>query len=100
MLSQIQAAADEIKNIPITQPLPTTPGTSHGAVQIDEALRKQVQKWCRPLQDILVQFDLHCPHLQAQIDQGWLAVALEKLVSNALKAMADGGTLTVSSERG
>jgi len=99
VLSKTEAAADDIKNIPITQPLPTTPGTSHGVVEIDDALRKQVQKWCRPRQDIHVQFDLHCPHVQAQIDREWLEVALEKLVSNALKAMADGGTLTVSSER-
>jgi signal transduction histidine kinase len=99
VLSKIEAAADDIKNIPITQPLPTTPGTSHGVMEIDDALRKQVQKWCRPRQDIHVQFDLHCPDVQAQIDREWLAVALEKLVSNALRAMADGGALTVSSER-
>lgn len=99
VLSQIETAADDIKNIPITQPLPTTPGTGHSVVEIDDALQKQVQKWCRPRQDIHVQFDLHCPHVQAQIDREWLEVALEKLVSNALKAMANGGTLTVSSER-
>jgi signal transduction histidine kinase len=42
---------------------------------------------------------LQCAGDRVAIDQDWLEIALEKLINNAFKAMADGGQLKVTSKR-
>lgn len=65
---------------------------------IDEELEPFIKSRCRHDEDIKIVFDLNCPTIAVNIPPYWLQIALEKLVSNALKAMPTGGTLTISTE--
>jgi signal transduction histidine kinase len=66
---------------------------------IDPELQKTVTRWCCDREDVGQIFKLQCPGVKVKIPPQWLKVAMEKLVNNALKAMPQGGRLTVSTER-
>lgn len=96
VLGMIEEAVKAIQGIPIVQQLPPDPRTAT-AVDLDAALRSQVQRWCRSRPEIELVFDLKCDGIRTHMDRDWLDVAMEKLVNNALKAMPDSGRLEVSS---
>jgi signal transduction histidine kinase len=99
LLDLIEEATNEIQHIPLTSQLPVTPGAVQTPVEIDGALREQVEKWCKRRDDVERVYHLGCATVQAAIDREWLDVALEKLINNALKAMLEGGRLEIASER-
>jgi GAF domain-containing protein len=96
LLAEIENAIRTIQSIPVLQELPSEP-RSTTRLDLDAALSKQVRRWCRSHPRIEPIFDLRCEGVRSHIDEGWLEVALEKLVSNALEAMPHGGRLTVVS---
>jgi GAF domain-containing protein len=99
LLDAIEEATKEIQHIPVTSQLPVTLGAVQSPVEIDDVLRKQVEKWSRRRDDVERVYHLGCAGVRAAIDQEWLEIALEKLVNNALKAMHDGGRLEITSEQ-
>ena len=96
LLARIEEAVKAIQGIPIVQRLPSEPRMT-AALDLDAALRKQAQHWCRSHPAIELDFDLRCGGIRTHIDEGWLDIALEKLINNALKAMPNGGHLEVAS---
>jgi signal transduction histidine kinase len=96
LLTEIEEAVKAIQGIPIVQRLPSEPRMT-AALDLDAALRKQAQHWCRSRPAIELDFDLRCGGIRTHIDEGWLDIALEKLINNALKAMPNGGHLEVAS---
>lgn len=98
LLDKIEEVMRAIQDIPIAQPLPSKPGLTGNKHDLDAALREQVPHWCRPQPQVKLVLDLHCAGLRAHIDKEWFDVAMEKLVTNALKAMPEGGQLKVTSK--
>jgi GAF domain-containing protein len=98
LLSKIEEMMRAIQSIPIAQQLPSKPQmTTELELDLDAALKEQVQRWCRAHPQVKPIFDLHCTGLRAHIDKEWLDVAMEKLINNALKAMPEGGQLKITS---
>lgn len=97
LLTKIEGAIKAIQGIPIVQKLPSEPPMTT-ILDLDAALRKQVQRWSRSHPEVELVFDLKCGGVRAHIDKEWLDVAVEKLINNALKAMPDGGQLTIASQ--
>ena len=96
LLVNIDEAVKAIQGIPMVQKLPSesrTPTT----LNVDNALSIQVPRWCRSNSKVEPIFDLECEGIRTYIDEEWLNVGLEKLISNALKAMPNGGQLGVAS---
>lgn len=97
LLQRMEETVRAIQGIPLAQPLPTKPQKTT-ATPLDEAIRAQVPRWCRTHPQVEILFDLNCPNQQAHIDEQWLEVAMEKLIDNALKAMPEGGQLTIATQ--
>lgn len=98
VLAEIERIAEEIEGTPFPLPLPAKPITIPWPVAADTVLREKVHDWCRQARDVKIDFQLDCGETMIAIDREWLEAALQKLVNNALKAMPQGGTLTVSSQ--
>jgi GAF domain-containing protein len=96
LLAKIQDAMKAIQDIPIVQRLPPEPRMTT-TLDLDAALRDQVQRWCRSHPEVGLIFDLNCEGVRTHIDKEWFDVAMEKLIKNALKAMPEGGQLKVTS---
>jgi GAF domain-containing protein/CheY-like chemotaxis protein len=96
ILAKADQVAVAIQSIPITADLPGGPGAA-GPLLIDPALQDEVKKYAHAHASVQIEFDLGCPGVKVAITRGWLGVAMEKLVNNALKAMPDGGQLRVAS---
>lgn len=97
-LGRIGTVAGSIRSVPFTSQVPAVPGTSQVPTLVDQELARFVERLCHERRDVALQLALRCPGVEIGIHPQWLRVAMEKLISNALKAMAGGGTLTVSTE--
>ncbi len=96
LLTRIEEAVRAIQGIPMVQKLPSE-SRSTTTLNIDHALRVQVPRWCRSHPEVEPIFDLKCEGVRTHINEEWLDVGLEKLISNALKAMPNGGQIGVTS---
>jgi GAF domain-containing protein len=96
LLLEVDSAIRSIQSIPVLQELPSVPMSTR-TLDLDSALAKQVRRWCRSRPEIELVLDLQCDGVRSHVDEGWLEVALEKVVSNALEVMPHGGQLTVVS---
>ncbi len=96
-LTEIEEASKQIKRLPIAGRLSAAPGQSNTTLALDQTLAKHVQAWCVKRPDVKLKLDLNCGHVHVPIEEGWFEIPLEKLVSNALKAMPGPGQLTVRS---
>jgi GAF domain-containing protein/ActR/RegA family two-component response regulator len=96
LLLEVDSAIRSIQSIPVLQELPSVPMSTR-TLDLDKSLAKQVQRWCRSRPDIELVLDLQCEAVRCYVDEGWLEVALEKVISNALEVMPHGGQLTVVS---
>lgn len=110
-LDAIQKVTHEIREVKFTQQVQLPPSiseqleigtqldralpTSSGSTVIDEELPVMIGLWCQRRRDVEVKYDLNCPSVRVGIASQWLKVALEKIINNALKAMADGGSVNV-----
>ena len=96
-LAGIQATADSIRQVP----LPRTEGVREvkEPTLVDEVIEQLVRQWARPYPNTLLEFRLRCPGVHIHIEPQWFKVALEKLVSNALRALTGKGQLTLGTER-
>lgn len=96
-LAGIQATADSIRQVP----LPRTEGIREvkEPTLVDEVVEQLVRQWARPYPNTRLEFRLRCPGEHVHIEPQWFKVALEKLVSNALRAVNGKGQLTLGTER-
>ena len=94
-LNGIEEVTDSI--VQFTDQVPSdTAGNSDEETLIDSELRETVTNWCAGHLNIISIFDLQCPGIKASIPANRLRLALEKIISNALKAMPNGGRLIVT----
>lgn len=98
VLQRIGTVAGSIRAVPFTSQVPAVPGTSEIPTCVDDDLPQFVDRLCHERRDVELRWNLRCPGVEVGIHPQWLRVAMEKLISNALKAMPNGGTLTVSTE--
>ena len=97
-LRQIDAVAGSIRAVPFTSQVPAG-GAGGAATPIDEELPRFAQRLCHDRPDIDLRLNLACAGVHVGIPPQWLQVALEKLISNALKAMPGRGALTIATRR-
>lgn len=98
VLQRIGSVAGSIRAVPFTSQVPAVPGASEIPTLVDDELPQFVDRLCHERRDVELRWALRCPGVEVGIHPQWLRVAMEKLVSNALKAMPAGGTLTVGTE--
>ena len=96
LLVRIEDVMQAIQRIPIAQQLPPKPHLTT-TLDLDTALQEQVERWVRAYPNVEVVLDLNCAEIQTHIDREWLDIAMEKLITNALRAMPDGGQLKIIS---
>ena len=96
-LDGITRVVQSIRSVPFTSQVPTElPGKSNGQTIIDKELPSIVSRWCHGREDVQITFKPGCPGVGVKILPQWLRVAMEKLINNALKAMPEGGELTIT----
>lgn len=71
---------------------------------VDIELRQSITQWCEEHnqsapEPVNVLFDLQCDQTQIAVPARILRIATEKLIHNALRAMPNGGALTIRSRR-
>jgi signal transduction histidine kinase len=103
VINDVNSIADDIQSFR-SEPLTTTGSVPETPTLIDRELRSTVQRWCDQYNQeedaaITYRFDLQCPGLRVGAPANILRIATEKVVHNALKAMAHQGELTVCSRR-
>ncbi len=98
-LSDIEEASRQLKSLQIAGKVTHEPKPGTASVEIDRVLREHVPRWCEKHPEIKLVMELGCNDERVMIDEGWLEIPLEKLISNALKAMGGKGTLSVWSQR-
>lgn len=98
VLQRIGSVAGSIRSVPFTSQVPAVPGAIALPTAVDEELPRFVDRLCHERRDVELRWALRCPGVEVGIHPQWLRIAMEKLISNALKAMPEGGTLTISSE--
>ncbi len=101
IIEDLNSVADDIQAIKRTS---TMTAPTETPTVIDRELRRTIQRWCdeynrEAAATIRCQFDLQCDDLQIHVPTNILRIAAEKVVHNALKAMANTGVLTVHSQR-
>lgn len=97
-LQKIGSVAGSIRAVPFTSQVPATPGASEIPACIDDELPRFLDRLCYERGDIALRWSPGCPDVLVGMHPQWLRVAMEKLISNAIKAMPNGGALTVSTE--
>jgi GAF domain-containing protein/ActR/RegA family two-component response regulator len=98
ILAKADQVAVAIQNIPITRELPTETGLGQvDPVPVDLVLTEEVERYAHSCPDVELEFRLSCPGVKVSMDRGWLSVAMEKLVNNALRAMPGRGCLRIIS---
>lgn len=98
-LNDIEQASHQLKALQIAGKVTHEPKPGASTVELDRVLRERVPRWCEKFPAIHLSLELGCPQVHVPIDEGWLEIPLEKLISNALKAMGGAGTLLVRSMR-
>ncbi|MCP4357957.1 MAG: GAF domain-containing protein, partial [Chloroflexi bacterium] len=99
-LDGIEDVTNSIRTVQFTGRVPSeTPGEANGGTEIDSELSTVVTRWCHDRDDVKKVFNLNCSGIYVRIPPQWLRVALEKLINNALKAMPNGGKITVSTHQ-
>jgi GAF domain-containing protein len=98
VLQRIGTVAGSIRAVPFTSQVPAVPGTSEVPTCVDDDLPQFVDRLCHERRDVELRWSLRCPGVEVGIHPQWLRVAMEKLITNALRAMPAGGTLTVTTE--
>ena len=103
VINDLNSIADDIQTFR-SDPLTTIGSVPETPTLIDRELRSTVQRWCDQYNQeegaaITYRFDLQCPGLRVHAPANILRIATEKVVNNALKAMAHQGALTVRSRR-
>jgi len=101
IIEDLNSVADDIQAIKRTASVATA---TDAPTVVDRELRRTVQRWCdeynrEAAATIRCHFDLACDELQIHVPTNILRIAAEKVVHNALKAMATTGVLTVHSQR-
>lgn len=97
-LEQIEKIVQKIREIQFIHLLALKLSHISDQTMIDEELQPFIKSRCGHDEGLKIVFDLNCPTIAVNIPSYWLQIALEKLVSNALKAMPTGGTLTIRTE--
>jgi PAS domain S-box-containing protein len=93
----IQKVAQNVRTVEFTSRVSSELSDQvEGQTILDDELRRIIDRWRTGYQGIKPFLDLQCPGAKVKILPQWLRVAMEKLVTNALKAMPAGGKLTVS----
>ncbi len=101
IIEDLNSVADDIQAI---KRMSATAAPTEAPTLIDRELRRSVQRWCDDYNregssTIRCQFVLTCDELQVHVPTNILRIAAEKVVHNALQAMATDGLLTVHSRR-
>lgn len=68
-----------------------------GRTRLDEWLNNWFERWKQKYPGINIQYDLNCVDLHVRLRRQVLEISVEKLASNAAKAMARSGNLTITS---
>jgi signal transduction histidine kinase len=97
-LERIEKITENIRGMQFINQMPSKLSQVSGQTMIDDELYRFVESRCRSRADVKTVFKLNCPAIAVRIEPQWLRVAMEKLVGNALKAMLNGGTLTIATE--
>lgn len=97
-LERIEKITQNIQAIQFIHLMALKPSQISGQTMIDDELLRIVKSRCRHHDSIKVVFDLNCTTTVVNIQPEWLQIAIEKLVSNALKAMPTGGRLTIRTQ--
>lgn len=84
-LDRIDRCAVEIQQTPTGALIPYE--DVEQLVSVNELLRREVPAWCADRLEVQVCWKLAPTDTKVRADQRWLAIALETLVSNALRAM-------------
>lgn len=96
-LDGIEEVVTNIRDVQFTTQVPPEPtGEISESTVLDTELSAIVKRWCPDYLPVEAIFHPNCPNLRVTIRPQWLNVAMEKLINNALKAMANGGTLTIT----
>ncbi len=96
-LNDIEEASRQLKTLQIAGKVSHEPKPGAASVEIDRVLRERVPRWCEKFPEIQLTMELGCTGIHVPIDEGWLEIPLEKLISNALKATGGVGGLSVRS---
>jgi len=88
--------SDEMRTQRFASQLPNfSPRQVQIPTEIDVELPKMLDPWLRARGAVKTDWQLKCPGAHVRIAPQWLKVAMEKLVNNAIKAMPNGGTLSI-----
>lgn len=98
-LNDIEEASRQLKTLQIAGKVSHEPKPGAVSVEIDRVLRERVPRWCEKFPEIQLTMELGCAGTHVPIDEGWLEIPLEKLISNALKATGGKGALSVRSSQ-
>lgn len=101
-LDRLDALSNSIRAVQITNQMPLELPGEAGTwtyTVIDEELPAICDKLVQLYPGVEKKMDLKCPGIKAMIAPEGLRVAMEKLVNNALKAMREGGSLGICTER-
>ncbi|MCB0165919.1 MAG: hypothetical protein KDI79_16925 [Anaerolineae bacterium] len=99
-LDGVERVVNDLRRIQFTSSVPLeAPDKTGGDTRIDDELKIMVARWASNRHDVECAFELNCPTVKVNIPAQWLQVAMEKLVNNALKAMPEGGRLTVATQQ-
>jgi len=101
-LEALEALSNNIRAVQITNQMPLELPGEAGTwtyTVIDEELSFICDKLIQIPPSVEKHMQLNCPGVKAMIAPEGLRVAMEKLVNNALKAMPNGGHLSICTER-
>ena len=99
VLHNINDVANSIRTVQI--PGEVSPDISNSTIsqmELDAKLPQIVERWIRRRHDVEIEYQCQCPEIIVSISDEWFQVIMEKLINNALKAMPDGGKITLSTK--
>ena len=97
-LDAIDAIAQEIQEVPLTIPSPPD-AEKKEPIAIDSFVERLLGRWCAARADVDLRYSLNCHGVYTSAEKTLLQMALQKLVDNALRSMADGGVLYVATKQ-